>query len=95
MKITLNEQQLSEWLKSALFVDSTEEFVDDNGNYEGDKIFEKDGKLWSLEYCNNKPSSRWDDRKGNHGGEYVHGEYDIFEIEAKKEMIEITKYIRK
>ena len=41
MKIILSHDQLKEWLKTAQFIASTEEYLDDGGNLEGQRTILK------------------------------------------------------
>lgn len=61
----MNLEQLKEWLKEAKYIDTPDSSIDGCGNREDTRIFEKGGQLYSIEYCNNHPNPKWDDKCGN------------------------------
>lgn len=82
----MTKTELNEWIKKAEFIDSTEEFVDDSGNFEGYRIYENDGRYYRLEFCNNYPSPKW----GPKG--YIKDVYELEIVKQIKRQIVITEY---
>ena len=67
-------QELQDWIKSAEYITSQDEFTDSCGNYEVTSVYRKDGKYYVIEFQNEHPYSRYVKGKG-----LIHGEYDIHE----------------
>lgn len=59
----MNIKELNEWIKSAKYV-TTSEYEENDGNKYVTKIYEKDGQLYSIHYCNNYPTAKWSDDCG-------------------------------
>ncbi len=83
-QMTLNE--LEEWMQSANYEGIAESEYDSHGNHFITLIYEKDGKLYSVDYCNNVPSEVWGD-KG-----FIRGVYAPKEVTRHTEMIERVYY---
>lgn len=88
----LTQVQLEDWLRTAKCIDSDESYEDENGNKEGKRIFEKGEKLWSLDYCNDKPGSRWNPDIGKYGS-FVKGEYELIEVVSREKLTVETIYV--
>ena len=82
----MNKQELKDWIKSAHYDGIAEEEHDSCGNFFLTCIYEKDGKLYSIDYCNNEPSEVWSD-KG-----FIRGVYQPKEVTRHTEMIERVYY---
>jgi len=54
----MTKDELDEWINEAKFIDSTEEYVDENGNLEGFRIYRKKGIYYRLEFCNKYPCEK-------------------------------------
>lgn len=79
----MTKDELTEWITEAKFIDSTEEYVDENGNLEGYRIYRKNGVYYQLGFCNKYPCEKW-----GHKGVY---EPEIVKRITRK--IKITEYI--
>ena len=83
----MTKTELNGWVKKAEFIDSTEEFVDDGGNFEGYRIYKNDGRYYRLEFCNNYPYPKWG-KKG-----YVRDGYEPEIVKQVKRRKVITEYV--
>lgn len=79
-------QELKEWKTGAHFVDSTAEY-DSSTNCWETRIYEKDGKYYSIEYLNGYPCERYVSEKG-----YIRDEYEVREVRKKTRTIKETYY---
>lgn len=70
-------QELKEWCKGTRVVDYENDSYDDNGNHYETKIYEKDGKLWRLEFSNGHPYERYERGIGYVRGDYT-GPVEVF-----------------
>ena len=83
----MTKVELEEWINKAKYLDSTEKYVDENGNLEGFRIYKKDGIYYRLEFCNNYPCPKW----GGKG--YIRDVYEPEIIKQVKRRIVITEYV--
>lgn len=72
---------------------STEEFVDENGNCEGERIFKYEGKYYSIFVCNDNfcpyVDRNWKWMKNELGEEL----YRLTEVTKKKKKIKVIEWI--
>lgn len=87
MIILKTKEEVQEFLKGTYYADSLEEYYDGGMNFAGHKIFEKDGKLYAVDYINGNISSGYYDKDRN----YQNG-YAIYPVKKKVEMIEHVTY---
>jgi len=80
-------KEIKEWMSSHKLVDrGWEESGDDNRlTY---NIFEVDGQLYRVDFCNGYISEKWISEKG-----YVRGVYEPYKVKKEVEMIERVEYI--
>lgn len=83
----MTKDELDEWIKQSTFIDSTEEYVDEQGNLEGFRIYKKNGLYYRLEFCNDHPCEKWGDK------EYMRGAYEPEIVTPVIKKIEITEYV--
>ena len=81
----MNKQELNDWIKSATF-DCFAEDINDDGNLRQTLIYKKDGKLYSIDYCNHEPNEVWGERG------YIRGVYQPKEVTRHTRMIKETYY---
>jgi hypothetical protein len=79
-------QEIREWMKDKKRVDSHYEH-DSNGNCEGYDIFEHEGALWQVNFCNEYPSEVW----GEKG--YIRGLYEPVKVKKNVRMVEDVTYV--
>ena len=100
----MNKQELEDWIKSAKYYGCAEFLYDDNGNKDATYVYEKDGKLYTISFCNDHPCSKWDEKgrmtERDENGKRIkdkHGEYlfiyEPVEVKEVKKMVEVTEYI--
>lgn len=75
----MNYQEMCSWLKSAKYVATWFEDHDKCDNDWCDEIYEKDGKFYSVSFCNNHVSEKFGERG------YIRGEYEPTEVIKKVE----------
>lgn len=87
----MTKDELLLWMKSAKYVTTSFHEYDDRGNLWATYIYEKDGKLYQINYCNKEPNEYWDEEIINKNssikGGYVRGEY------KPKEVTKVVKQI--
>jgi len=81
----MNKEELKEWFKQSKYVGSSGEY-DKCSNYWSDAIYEHDGKLYSVSFCDKEPLEKW----GEKG--YIRDAYEPIEVVRKTEMIERVYY---
>jgi hypothetical protein len=81
------KDELDVWINEAKFIDSTEEYVDENGNLEGYRIYKKNGIYNRVGFCNKYPSEKW----GDNG--YIRGVYEPEIVKQMTREITITEYV--
>lgn len=83
----MKKEELQNWIKSAKYIDTPEDTYDDNTNRYTTNIYEKDGKLYKIEYCNGHFYEKW----GKTG--FIRGEYgEPIEVKKVKRMVEVISY---
>ena len=82
----MNRQELKEWKRSVNCYACAEDEYDQQGNHFQTFIFEKDGKLYSISYCNSEPKEVWG-KKG-----YIRGVYEPVEVTRHTEIIKRVYY---
>jgi hypothetical protein len=81
----MNLTEMQQWVKTAKYVTSTRE-VDKCGNEEVTKIYEKDGVLYGVDYCNDYFCEKWTDEG------LIRDEYEPYKVTPR--IVEITVYDR-
>ena len=81
----MTKDELAKWLKESKFVDGDSEY-DENGNCEAWRVYERDGKLYRVEFLNGSPYEKWGD-KG-----FIRDIYEPREVIRETEMVEIVRY---
>jgi hypothetical protein len=81
----MTRKELEQWLAEAKFVDGESEF-DQNGNCEESRIYEHNGQLYRLHFCNGTPSEKWGD-KG-----FVRGVFEPRMVVRETQMVEVISY---
>ena len=79
--------ELDNWIKSAKYVTCAQDYYDDNTNHYVATIYEKNGELFQIEFCNGHPYEKW----GGKG--FIRGEYSIpRKVKKVTRMVEQTEY---
>ncbi len=78
--------ELKEYIKTHVPFDWGRE--DDDGNEYSFRIYDENGELYRIDFCNDCPVTRWDwDRQT-----LIDHEYEIRHVKKKVEMIETITY---
>ena len=81
-------KDLQEWIKGAPVVDYGRERTDSNGNEDEQRIYNKDGQLYSVWFCNGYPYQTWSDKYG-----FVKDDYaEPRPVNAKHTLEYVTEY---
>lgn len=80
--------ELEEWMskyEDNLYDEDYE--YDDNGNENSYKIYDIEGKLYRIEFCNSSPGEKWVRSTG-----FLRDVYDPVEVKRKEEFITVSTY---
>ena len=83
----MTKPQLDAWIASARWHDGTVDFDSSSNRWE-QRIYEKDGRHYSIEFCNKEPFQK----RGPKG--YIKGDYEVpKEVRAETRTIVKTDWI--
>jgi len=84
----MNEIELAKWCESAKYICSDGNY-DDNGNCYSYSIYEKNDKLYRIDYCNGFPN----EKLSENGNCYIRNVYEPILVEKHTEMVERITFI--
>lgn len=84
----MNKQEINEWIKTAELVDIIDSDHDECGNHWLTSIYKKDGKFFSLDFCNHVPSEKWENDK------VIRGVYEPEEVTRHTRIVEEAYYTK-
>ena len=64
-------EDLKAWIKGKRVVDWEDDMNDECGNRCESRIYESDGKLYRIEFCNNHPYEKWIVGEGYNRGDFT------------------------
>jgi len=103
----MNKEEISQWIKEAEYIVTSFFEYDECGNKEETRIYEKDGQLYSLDFCDDSVNPKWDDKCGNmserdkdgkrikdKNGEYIYI-YEPRKVRKETKIVtqEVTEYV--
>jgi hypothetical protein len=77
--------EIKSWIKGTKCIDYAHEDTDSCGNLWQERIYQKDGKLYSIQFLNDHPCEKW----GGKG--YIRGEYEIKEVTRHEKQVTVTQ----
>lgn len=83
--LVITKEELKQWLAESKLVDEGSEF-DENGDCQEWRIYERDERLYQLDFVNGRPCEKWD-KNG-----FVRGVYELRQVIRETELVEVTSY---
>jgi hypothetical protein len=77
--------EIKSWIKGTKCIDYAHVDRDSCDNVWEERIYQKDGKLYSIQFLNDYPSEKW----GGKG--YIRGEYEITEVTRYEHQVIVNK----
>ena len=85
INMSMNLDEIKSWIRGTRCIDYAHQDQDSSGNLWEERIYQKDGKLYSIQFLNDYPSEKW----GGNG--YIRGEYEIKEVIRHEKPVTITQ----
>ena len=101
----MNKAQIELWIREAKYVTHSFFEYDESGNKRETRIFEKDGQLYALSFCNGYISAKMGEKgleserddKGarikDKNGELIYI-YEPIPVRKETKMVEVTEYVQ-
>ena len=82
----MTKDELKTFLCGAYFNGYAYEDYDSCGNRNWGGVYEKNGKLYQVDFCDDSPCEKWGDMG------YIRGEYEAIEVIRKTRIVEEVYY---
>ena len=80
-------EELNQWMKESVRLNGGEDYDYESGCSYAWEIYENNGKLYRVDFCNGHPCSKW----GEKG--LILGEFEPIEVTRHVEIVEKVDYI--